>query len=163
MINAAYISELKHESISTRKMLERIPMDQYGWKPHEKSMSLEQLTEHIMNLINWITITVNEDELDLSKDFGPRKKSVTNEDLLNTFNSNVEKAIEALESADNNKLQQPWTLRHGDHVIFTMPRVVVLRNFCFNHFIHHRGQLSVYLRMLNVSLPSIYGPSADER
>lgn len=161
--NTALIAEIKQEAISTRKMLERIPMDKYNWKPHEKSMTLGRLTQHVVDIINWVAVTAAQDELNFADGYERPKDAETNEELLGTFNANIEKAIKALEGTDDDKMRQNWTLRNGDHVIFTMPRTVVFRSFCLNHFIHHRAQLSVYLRLLNVPLPNIYGPSADEQ
>lgn len=161
--NAALIAEIKHEAISTRKMLERVPMDKFGWKPHEKSMTLGRLTQHVIDIMNWLEFTAKQDELDLGGNFERPKDAVTNEELLSRFNANLDNAIKALESTSDEKMGENWTLRSGDHVIFTMPRAVVFRSFCLNHFIHHRGQLSVYLRLLDVPLPNIYGPSADEQ
>ena len=157
------MAELKHEAISTRKMLERIPADKLAWKPHEKSMSLEQLAGHIVNMFSWTNVTLKQDELDFAKsDYKPKSYREASE-LVADFDKNIEDAVETLSNISNDEMAQTWTMRNGEQIYFTMPRAAVMRTFVMNHIIHHRGQLSVYLRLLDVPLPSVYGPTADEQ
>lgn len=162
MIAHTLLPELDHEIATTRSVLERVPDEHFAWKPHPKSFSMGDLATHVGNLFNWIIMTVEQDEFDLGADQA-RAHSDNTEQLLARFEELAKKARTALESASDERLRAPWTLRHGDHVVFTMPRVAVLRMFCMNHLIHHRGQLTVYLRLKDVPLPSVYGPSADAR
>jgi uncharacterized damage-inducible protein DinB len=156
-------AELKQEAISTRKMLERIPSEQFQYKPHERSMPLVSLAGHIADMIGWTNVTINEDELDFAKsDFTPKEYNDASE-LTAYFDRNISSALEILSSVSNETLMQPWRLRNGEQIYFEMPKAVVMRSMVMNHIIHHRGQLAVYLRMLDVPVPSIYGPSADEQ
>ena len=157
------MAELKHEAVSTRKMLERIPAGKLAWKPHEKSMSLEQLAGHIVNMFSWTNVTLKQDELDFAKsDYKPKAYREASE-LVADFDKNIEDAVETLSNISNEEMAQTWTMRNGEQIYFTMPRTAVMRTFVMNHIIHHRGQLSVYLRLLDVPLPSVYGPTADEQ
>lgn len=162
MLNQSLIPEFKHEAASTRKMLEQVPSGKWDWKPHEKSMTLGRLAAHVANIPDYMTVTLTTDELDFAKgDYKPPVATST-EDLVQVFESCYEKALQTLENTSDEALLQNWTLKYGGHTIFTMPRVASLRSFVLNHLIHHRGQLSVYLRLLNVPVPGMYGPSADE-
>ena len=157
-----FINELTHEAANTRKMLERIPGEIFDYKPHEKSMGFGRLATHVAELPGWVAMTVTTDELDFDKNKFVPVYATSTEDLLQKHDENVAKALEALQSMPADDLMKPWTLRNGEHVILTMPKVAVIRNMCMNHLIHHRGQLSVYMRMNGISLPGIYGPTADE-
>ncbi len=161
-INAGFLAELQHEAATTRKMLERLSPDKFDWKPHEKSMTTSRLATHVSDMFDWITVTLTTDELDFAledmKPFEPR----TTEELLGHFDKNVAEATEALTNAADETFFENWTLKNGETEYFTMPKIGVLRSFCFNHIIHHRGQLSVYLRLNDIPVPEIYGPSADE-
>lgn len=159
----SFVEELKYESTKTQKMLERVPLDKGSWKPHEKSMTLERLARHVAEMSEWATITVTEDELDFAKPITPNPEMKTTEELISFFKLKNDAAIVALEKTSDEELQKPWTLRRGEFIIFTQPKGKVLRDMVMNHIIHHRGQLSVYLRLLDVSVPGAYGPSADER
>jgi hypothetical protein len=156
------LAELHHEAEKTKKYLEVIPTDSFGWKPHEKSMTLVRLATHIVELPSWLHYTLDAEELDFQKmDYTP--PAITDqESLMKTFEDNLNIGIKSLINASDETFYGKWCLRNGDHIIFELPRVVVVRDMVFNHFVHHRGQLSVYLRLLNVKLPGIYGPSADE-
>lgn len=161
-IKQGLINELSMEAANTRKMLERVPADKFDWKPHNKSMVLRRLSVHVAELSNWPVLVVNEDELDFSKmDYKPPHVSAT-EELLDMHEKGVEAAVAAIRNMADEDLMKPWTLRNGEHVIFQLPKIAVLRGMCFNHIYHHRGQLSVYLRLLDVNVPGMYGPSADE-
>ena len=156
-------AELKQEAISTRKMLERIPGEQFQWRPHEKSMPLVSLAAHIADMVGWTNVTINDDELDFAtSDFTPKEYSDASE-IVNYFDQNISAALDALNSVSNETMTQPWRLRNGEKILFEMPKAVVMRSMVMNHIIHHRGQLAVYLRLLDVPVPSIYGPSADEQ
>lgn len=161
-LNEALIAELQMEAASTRKMLERVPEESGSWKPHEKSMTLGRLSQHLAEIPMWVSVTVDQDELDFAKEKYEAKESTTNELLLRTFDENLANAIECLKNASDEKLIGNWTMRSGETVYFSMPKISVLRGFVLSHLIHHRGQLSVYLRMLDVPLPQVYGPTADE-
>ncbi|MDR3272637.1 MAG: DinB family protein [Flavobacteriaceae bacterium] len=155
------INEIQQESVSIRKMLSRVPTDKFGWKPHEKSMPLGHLASHIATLFGWAEMVVTSDELDL-KNFTPCEAK-NGEELLQLFENIKEKSVKALQQADENALQNSeWTLRMGEHIIFKLTKYSIIRTMCFNHLYHHRGQLSVYLRLLDIPVPGTYGPSADE-
>jgi len=157
-----FAAELKYEADKTSKILSRVPLDKGSWKPHDKSMSLERLARHVAELSEWATVTVTTDELDLTK-FAPNPEMKTTEQLLSFFKTKNDEAVAALENTTDEELRKMWTLRAGSHTIFTLPKGVVLRDTVMNHIVHHRGQLSVYLRLLDVPVPGMYGPSADER
>lgn len=162
MLNQPILSELQHETAQTKKMLEKVPYDQFDWNPHQKSMNLGRLAAHVAELPGWITMIVTTGELDFSTfDYKPYKAKST-EDLAQFFNQNVQQALEALQGTSDETLLAPWTLRNGEHIIFTLPRIAAIRSMAMNHLIHHRGQLSVFLRLLDIPIPGMYGPSADE-
>lgn len=162
MINESFIAELQNEAKSTRRLLERVPFDNPDWKPHEKSMTLKVLSAHVAELPDWINYTINAPELDFATtDYKP-KDIRSADDLVKLHDKVVASAAESLKNCTDGQMMENWTLRDGEQVFFTMPRVAVLRGMCFNHLYHHRGQLTVYLRLLGVPLPGIYGPTADE-
>ncbi len=161
-MNQAIIGELQHESAVTRTVLERVPADKFDYKPHEKSMGFGQLAAHIAEMYLWFDSTLNGTELDFSKFEYEPFKAETSDQLLEFFDKNVEMALDLLQNASDEDLMVNWTMRNGEQVYFTMPRIQVIRSFMLNHIIHHRGQLSVYLRLNDIPVPSIYGPSADE-
>ena len=155
-------AELRHEAATTRRLLERVPEDKFGWKPHEKSMTLGNLAAHIAQLPTLIAPALTQDELDFNAGgFQPFKPSNVAE-LLEEFDRNIAAAGELLKNQTDERMNDKWRLRSGETVIFELPRAAVVRTMALNHVVHHRGQLSVYLRLLDVPLPSIYGPSADE-
>lgn len=162
MDDATPVPELDQEMANTRRMLERVPDDRLDYRPHEKSYTLLELASHIANLPNWATMTLESTELDLERPFDWQPPTSTDE-LLAEFDRTSAEARTALDAATAEDLTVPWTLRSGDHTIFTMPRAAVLRSFVLNHLIHHRAQLSVYLRLLDVPVPGMYGPSADDQ
>ena len=161
-ISLALIAEMEEEAKTTRACLERIPADKFAWKPHEKSMGFGQLASHIAEMFSWTGATLQHSELDFSKmDYKPFEPQST-EDLLEFFDKNVTEAIEVLNNTGDEVYLESWTLRNGDAVYFTLPKIATMRSFVMNHIVHHRGQLSVYLRLNEIAVPSIYGPSADE-
>ena len=163
-IKDGLLPEYDHEMATTRRLLERVPEADFAWKPHEKSMSLGQLAGHIANLPHWCSVTIATSVLDLATmgDEARPQPPTSHTALLEAFDSRVGEARKALANCSDGEMLAPWTLKNGEHEVFTLPRVAALRSFVMNHTIHHRGQLSVYLRLRNVPLPSIYGPTADE-
>lgn len=166
-INQSFLGEFDHELSVTRKVLERIPDDQFGWKPHEKSMALGVLASHIAEMHNWGSITMTVDELDLAPVDGPKVEQFKGESRAHIL-AHLEKCAAAFKAAmaaatDDAAWMAPWSLKMAGNTMFTMPRVACIRGMIMNHIVHHRGQLSVYLRLLGVPVPSMYGPSADER
>jgi uncharacterized damage-inducible protein DinB len=160
----ALLPEFDHEMGTTRRLLERVPEADMAWRPHEKSFSLGQLASHIANIPHWVDATCDLAVFDVATlgDDGRPKQPDSVAVLLAAFDANVKKARAKIDAQPDPALFAPWTLKNGEHEVFTMPKIAVLRSFIMNHLIHHRGQLSVYLRMRNVPLPSIYGPTADE-
>ena len=161
-LNIALLKELEHEAAKTRKMLERVPMEKADWKPHEKSYSLGSLAIHIARLPSWVERVNTSDEFDVAKGVLPKLPG-NSEELLTFFDTNIAAATRNLQGATDELLMKPWTFRNGERIIFTAPKVSVIRNMGLNHIYHHRGQLSVYLRLLNIPVPGMFGPSADER
>lgn len=161
-IMQAILGEFEHEAATTRRLLERVPADKFDWKPHEKSFSLLQLTTHLADMPGWMAVVGPKDELDLSTPMERPDPPKTTDELLARYDKNVETFKTIGAEVPDDSLMDPWRLRTGDKVHFEIPRVASIRSFILNHFIHHRGQLSVYLRLLDVPLPSIYGPTADE-
>ncbi|HWM91764.1 MAG TPA: DinB family protein [Thermoanaerobaculia bacterium] len=165
-IKDSILPEFDHELATTRRLLERVPEQQAAWKPHARSMSLGDLTAHLANIPFWGSVTMKETELNFNPPGGSPYKSPgfdSTQSVLDTFDRNTKQAREAIGAASDQDFMVPWTLKNGEQTIFTLPRVAVLRSFVMNHLIHHRGQLSVYLRLNDVPVPSIYGPSADEQ
>jgi uncharacterized damage-inducible protein DinB len=159
----ALLAEFDHEMGSTRRLLERVPDAQLTWKPHDRSYSLGDLSGHIANLSTWMNRIVESTELDVAAIADVRPTSpASRDDLLQRLDANAKSARAKLVEQTDASLLASWTLKNAGREVFTMPRSSVLRSFVFNHMVHHRGQLTVYLRMLNVPLPSLYGPSADE-
>ena len=164
-IAQSLLPEFDHEMATTRRLLERVPDDRLEFKPHDKSMTLARLASHLAELPNWTVITLDRTELDLSPPGEPAyvpKIHGSREDLLATFDGHVAAAHAAIEAADDDTFKVGWTLKNAGQDLFTLPRIAVLRSWVVNHIIHHRGQLSVYLRLNDVPVPSIYGPTADE-
>jgi uncharacterized damage-inducible protein DinB len=162
-LNTALIAELKGEAAKTRKMLALVPVSEKAdWAPHAKSMKLGRLALHVAELAGWAGWTITTDELDFSKNYTPTPTPKTTEELLAIHDKKVEESLKALENVTDEELSKPWTLRNGAEIYFTLPKKVVVRDMCYNHIVHHRGQLSVYLRLLNIPIPGMYGPSADE-
>ncbi len=164
-ISESMLPEFDNEFANTRKTLERIPEDKFSWKPHEKSMSMGGLATHLANLPTWTNHTIDKDELDIAPPGAPpfkleEAKSV--KEILEMFDKAVAEARAAIAGASDEHLFKPWTLLSGGQAVLSLPRVAVLRSFIMNHNIHHRAQLGVYLRLNDIPVPSIYGPSADE-
>ena len=160
---AAMISELEQEAATTRRVLERVPSDKLGWKPHDKSMSLGALAMHIASGPAFITDWAVQDSITFAGGEGsPDAKSTA--EILAAHDASAAKAKANISSIGDGGLGKMWSMKTPDgKTAMTMPKAALLRSIAFNHIYHHRGQLSVYLRLLNVPVPSIYGPSADER
>ena len=159
------LPEFDREMGVTRRLLERVPDGKFDWQPHAKSMTLGRLVEHLAELPWWGTSTIQKDGIDGAANARPAgyEPPKTTQAVLAMFDGHVVEARKALAGRTDAELAAPWTLRVGDKQIFSMPKAAVLRGFVISHLIHHRGQLTVYLRMLDVPLPSVYGPSADEQ
>jgi uncharacterized damage-inducible protein DinB len=163
-LSEALLPEFDMEMATTRKTLERIVDEKFDWQPHEKSMTMGGLGSHLANILTWTTTSLSTDSFDIAPEgqvlkIAPAK---SREEMLETFDNNAAAARQAIAGASDEQLMQSWTLLHDGHAVFSLPRVAVLRTFVLSHSIHHRGQLSVYLRLNDISVPSIYGPSADE-
>jgi uncharacterized damage-inducible protein DinB len=161
-IKDSLLPEFDHEMANTRRVLERVPTERLDWRPHQKSGTFAWLAGHLANLPTWVGFSLNQDYFDMAA-AGPRPDPITSrEQLLATFDKNVADARAVLALATDEQMVQPWSLKQGAQVFFTMPKVAVLRSFVMNHSIHHRGELIVYLRLNDIPVPGVYGPSADE-
>ena len=155
------LPDFDQEMQSTRKLLECVPDGKFAYKPHEKSMPLGRLAAHVGEIPSYVTATLKHERLDLTGDEKPFAP-VTRAELLEGFDKNAKEARECLAKASDEELAKIWTLTYKGQQIFALPRSAVLRSMCLSHLYHHRGQLGVYLRMNNVAIPGMYGPSADE-
>ncbi len=156
------LAEFKQEINHTRKILERVPDGKNDWAPHEKSMKLGRLATHVAEIAGWASVTVTTDVLDFAGgDYKPYIHE-NNADRLKFFEETAAKSAEILANITDEDLEKPWTMRNGDVIYFTIPKKVALRTWVYSHLVHHRAQLGVYLRLLGVPVPGIYGPSADE-
>ena len=164
-IAQSLLPEFDQEMANTRKVLERIPTEKWNWKPHEKSGTLGWLAAHVRTVPGWYTMTLQTENLDYAPVDGPQyelPKIENSQQLLAAFDKESKEARAALSKASDADFNVNWTLLAGGKEIFTMPRIACLRGMVMNHMIHHRAQLTVYLRLLNVPVPGLYGPSADE-
>lgn len=161
----ALLPEFDHEMATTRRLLDRVPEAEFAWKPHDRSMALGQLAAHIVNLPHWCSGIVDATVFDLDALPSDTRPTLppSREALTAEFDSKVSIARAQLARATDAELMTAWTLKKGGEEMFTLPRISAIRSFVMNHLIHHRGQLSVYLRLKNVPLPPIYGPTADEQ
>ncbi|HTQ39630.1 MAG TPA: DinB family protein [Pirellulales bacterium] len=154
--------DLERELDVTRKVLERLPEKDFGWKPHEKSMSLGRLAMHVATLPQWMVDTLSKDELDMAKPPEMRTEPKNSADLLQEFDKHAAAVRAALAKIDDAGLQKPWSLKQGENVLHTKSKAMIVRLWCLNHMVHHRAQLCLYLRLLNVPVPAVYFNSADE-
>lgn len=160
----ALMAELQHEATLTRKMLERVPMDKKDWAPHAKSMTAGKLATHIAETPYWIVAILGIDHFDFARDYSfSGKPASSTEELVKVHETTVAQAIVALKDVDDGEFAKTWTVGRNGQVMMSLPKAVAIRGWAYNHLYHHRGQLSVYLRLLDVPVPGIYGPSADER
>ncbi len=154
------LNELQQEAAVTRRFLERVPFDKASFKPHEKSEELGRLAIHVAEILGWWKACLQQDDLNFMG-FEPKKIEST-EELLSYFDGLLAEAEEVLKEAKVEDFEKKWSMKYGDHILFTLPKKEVVRKFCLNHFIHHRAQLGVYLRILNIPTPATYGPSVDD-
>lgn len=158
------VKELEWEADKTRKTLSRIPDDKFDWRPHEKSRPVSSLSGHIAELPGWLPYVLQNRELDFTKPVTFLRHTFDNKkDLMDFFEKTWKDAKTALENADGSEFAKPWTIRNGETVLVEATKGEIIRRMCYAHIVHHRAQLGVYLRLLNVPLPATYGPSADER
>jgi len=165
-ISETVLPEFDQEMANTRKVLERVPAAKFSWKPHPKSSEFGALAAHIANMPDWAGLTMQADSFDYAPPGAPpyeTPKYTSTEDLLAAFDKSVAQARSAIAAADDIAFLAPWTLMAGGQTIMTMPRIAVIRTFVMNHTIHHRAQLGVYLRLNDIPVPGLYGPSADEQ
>ncbi|WP_053362444.1 DinB family protein [Bacillus sp. FJAT-27251] len=162
MIKRLIVGDASHELATTRRILERLPEKHMSWKPHEKSMTLGGLATHLINLLNWQVAIFQYPEFDLSTVPLKREPLEKPADVLEEFDVNVGKLEKLLTECEEKAFGEEWTLRHGEHIILREPRAIAIRTFGLSHMVHHRAQLGVYLRLLDIPVPAIYGPSADE-
>jgi uncharacterized damage-inducible protein DinB len=160
----ALLPEFDHEMGTTRRVLERVPEAEFAWKPHDKSFNLGQLAGHVANIPHWVAAIVQNTVFDLAdaEDARPRVPESTGW-LVSQFDKNVSAARAGIAALTDPEFLAPWTFKNNGQIVFTMPRAAALRSFVMNHLIHHRGQLTVYLRLKNVPVPPVYGPTADEQ
>ncbi|WP_282942759.1 DinB family protein [Paenibacillus sp. RC67] len=162
MVKQLIIGDAMDELSTTRRILEHLPEEHMSWRPHVKSMTLGELATHLINLLNWQIAIFQYPEFDLSTVPLRREALEKRADLLEEFDANVGKLEKLLAECDEKMLGEEWTLRNGDYIILREPRAIALRTFGLSHMVHHRAQLGVYLRLLDIPVPGTYGPSADK-
>lgn len=162
-LSETLLPEVDEEMASTRKLLERVPEDQPEWRPHAKSMKLARLAQHVVETPSWGRNAIRTEFVDVGEfDRSQVRHMTTRATLLEEFDANVRELRAALEQATDEVLMQPWSLKFKGRTISTQSRLAVIRRFAISHMIHHRAQLGVYLRLLDVPVPGLYGPSADD-
>jgi uncharacterized damage-inducible protein DinB len=161
-ISDALLSEFDHEMANTRRTLDRVPEDKLAWKPHEKSMTLGRLAGHVAELPGFATTILHTESLNLSAGEYKPLVPTSRQQLLEAFDQKVADARAAIAGASDEQFFQPWWLEYQGRTLFKLPRVAAVRAMMLSHIIHHRAQLGVYLRLNDVPVPAIYGPSADE-
>jgi uncharacterized damage-inducible protein DinB len=163
-ISETLLPEFDREMANTRKTLERVPIEKFAWKPHEKSGNMGWLASHVATVGRFATVVITTDSLDLAAPGAMRGVEIakSREELLKAFDDTTAAARAEIAGASDEHFAKPWTLLYGEKTLMTLPRFDVVRNYMMNHHIHHRAQLTVYLRMNDVPLPALYGPSADE-
>ena len=161
-INQSFLIEVEKETANTRRLISNIDDKHLQWAPHEKSMAVSALVGHIVELHNWVKQALTVDTFNLATDYVPFKPTSI-EEALSVLNNGYEVNKDLISKMEDSDWQEVWTMQFGDHIIAQMPRIGALRLLLINHLIHHRGQLSVYLRLLDIPVPGIYGPSADDR
>lgn len=155
-------NEFVNECANTRKLLAAVPLENPAWKPHEKSMQIHDLAVHIADLPNYVSSVLDRKELDWATEKYVPKKATTTEELLKIHDDAVISALKSIQQSSADSLKnETFSMRNGEHVYFTIPKIAALRNIAMNHLYHHRGQLTVYLRLLNIPVPGMYGPTAD--
>lgn len=159
-LSSAFLAAWEPELANTRRMVERVPDDRADWRPHPRSMSLGRLTQHLVDMTGWVPMMLESDSADVQGYQPAPVPSVA--ELLAALDRNAAATRTALAAADDDRMRATWTLRNGDQMLFTLPRHTLLHGSVLHHSIHHRGQLSVYLRLNDIPVPGMYGPSADE-
>jgi uncharacterized damage-inducible protein DinB len=161
-ISQMLLPEFDQEMANSRKILEVVPEDKFTWKPHDKSFTLGRLASHVAEMSQWMGAVINSDRLEIDPSMKPFNAS-TKQELLNSLDASVTAGREALGAASDEHFGKTWTFVYAGQTVFAMPRLAVVRSMVLSHMIHHRGQLSVYLRLLDVPIPGMYGPSADQK
>ena len=162
-IRDSFIAELIHESSLTKKILERVPLDKKDWKPHEKSMSIGRLATHIAEIPRWISTILSADEFDFATSAFKPVVASSQDELIKIYTEHMDAAMLHLSGADDEAFKKRWTIKRGEQVMMTPVKEVAIRGWAYSHLYHHRGQLTVFLRLLDVPVPGMYGPTADER
>ncbi len=157
------LPDFDQEMAATRRVLERVPEPAMDWRPHPKSFSMGELATHLAQIPHWGTTILTRDDYDLASGGARAAACATVREVLETFDRHVSEVRRGLVDMADGQLLQPWTLRRGAQVVLSVPRIAAVRSFVIHHAIHHRGQLTVYLRLNDVPLPPVYGPTADER
>jgi uncharacterized damage-inducible protein DinB len=160
-INQHLLAELDRESKTTRAILEKVGAEHLDYQPHEKSYKMGVLAGHISEIPSWLDLMLNADELDFATMNYTPPTIKENADILKLFDENLAKGRAALEASDDEKFNGTWRMRHGEKIFFELPKSEVIRTWVFSHIVHHRAQLGVYLRLLNIPVPNSYGPTAD--
>lgn len=161
-INTGFAIEVERETANTRRIISKLEDKHLGWRLHEKSMTTSELVGHVVELHNWVNNALVIEDFDLATNYVPFKPTSVQE-ALDALNQGFDKNIEIINSFSDEEWQKMWKLRFGDYVVSEIPKIGALRHIIYNHLIHHRGQLSVYLRLMDVPVPGIYGPSSDDR
>lgn len=164
-IGQGMAQELQHSAVSARKTLERIPEDKFDWTPHAKSMTFQKLASHVAESLGWAKFTLDSSEMDIAPPGGPVWEpyvAKTSAELLETFDKNLAEALTALQNVSDETLMETWTMKKAGEVMLAMPKLVVMRGFILDHLVHHRAQLGLYLRLNDIAVPAMLGPSADE-
>lgn len=161
-IQSSLITELANESASSKRLITSVPSEHWGWKPHEKSMELGALSKHIVELYGWIPTILGNSTFNFATDYQPINANTT-EELLVVLDELVKRAKQAIEASDEEQWKMSWQFKNGEHVIAEMTKIAAMRYIINNHMYHHRGQVTVYLRLLDIPVPGMYGPSADDK
>ena len=161
-INKTFLIELERETASTRQLLERLQDEHFSYRPHPKSMTLGELASHVVELHNWVKVALSVEVFDFHTMYKPLAGQSTNE-LIEILNAGYDGNVAVIAGMTEEGWKEMWTLQAGSHIIAQVPRLGAFRFIIKNHLIHHRGQLTVYMRMLDIPLPGLYGPSADEK
>jgi uncharacterized damage-inducible protein DinB len=159
----AFIAEWQQESAGTRKVLERVPEADFDWRPHPKSFSMGLLASHVADIPTYVNAVLDADEFRIEPGGYQPFVAKKNSELVEHFDRSLAAAISAMKAVPDEKMMANWRFLVGDHVAFDMPRIAVFRSMILNHLVHHRAQLTVYLRLRDIAVPGLYGPSADEQ
>lgn len=157
------IAEFEREAAATRRVLERVPEEKFGWRPHPKSMTMGRLATHVAETPGWLAAILEQDEMAFNPEEYKPKEAASRAELLQIFDDNMAMAAKLMTGQSNDHVMAMWRMKVGDQIAFEAPRIGVIRSMILNHTYHHRGQLTVYLRLNDIPVPSVYGPSADEQ